>query len=289
MQSDKAMKKILVPTDFSDNAYRAAEYAARMGVEQQYNLHILHCYTATSSSFSASECDESEKESMTLKADITMKELLEKLQKEFPNLLISYSNERGLLEEVIPQEAAKKDYAVIVMGTTGSSANKNVFWGSNTAQIIAKTSIPVIAIPEDSASMKSNKIGLLTNFQAEELITLQEFMQIFNTQIDLDLIHIYGENDNLETVKDKLNAWSFNIRKFNNIQKIGYVMSPVVKSQSDLDSIPEVITQLVDKANIDMILVSKSRKSFFKRLFGSSVSKAMALDLHKPAFFSKTH
>lgn len=283
------MKKILVPTDFSDNAYRAAQYAAKMGIEQQYSLHILHCYTALSSTFSDNEASESEKDSLTLKADITMKEWVDKLQKEQPNLLISFSNERGLLTEVIPQEAAKNDYAVIVMGTTGSSGDKNIFWGSNTAQIIGKTTKPVIAIPDTPATLKSNKIGLLTNFQAEELITLQEFMQIFNTSIDLDLIHIYAENDNLEQVKENLNAWSFNIRKFNNIQKIGYVLSPTVKSHSDLDSIPEVITQLVDNSNIDMILVSKSRKSFFKRLFSNSVSKAMALDLHKPAFFSKTH
>lgn len=282
------MKKILVPTDFSDNAYRAAEYAAKMGVEQHYSLHLLHCYTARSENFGASEANATDEDPLLFKADITIKQWVEKLQKEYPTLLISFSNERGLIEEFIPQEAAKSEYAVIVMGTTGTSAKKNVFWGSNTAQIIAKTTKPVIAIPDNPISTNNNKIGLLTNFQAEELITLQEFMQVFNTNIDLDLIHIYAENDNIEEVKENLNAWSFNIRKFNNIQKIGYVISPTVKTQSDLDSIPEVITQLVDKANIDMILVSKSRKSFFKRLFRSSVSKAMALDLNKPTFFSKT-
>lgn len=280
------MKKLLVPTDFSNNAYHAADYAAQLAIKQQYGVHILHCYTALSSGFSDTE--NIDEDSHTLKADITMKEWVEKLQNTYPTLAISYSNERGLLEEVIPQQAEQGHYEAIVMGTTGASVDKNIFWGSNTALVIGKATIPVIAIPNIAVTTNSDKVGLLTNFKPEELLTLQEFLQLYNKTIDLELIHIYDEHEDVDEVKAKLEAWIFNIRKFNHIEKIGYVISPTVKDDRDLDTIPEVIAKLVDVANIETILVSKSRKSFFQRLFTPSISKAMALDLQTPAFFSKT-
>jgi len=282
------MKKILVPTDFSDNAYRAAQYAAKMGIEQHYSLHILHCYTASTTYLSHKNEEDDFNDDPILQADQTMKEWLEKLQKEYPKLPISFSNERGLLEEVIPHETEQADYAAVVMGTTGTSKNKNIFWGSNTALIIGKSHVPVIAIPNIEGNHTIKKIGLLTTFKAEELVTLQEYMQLFKGQVDLDLIHIYNYDEEVTEVKERIESWIFNIRKFNHIEKIGYVIGPTVKDDQELDTVPEVISKLVDIAMIDMLLVSNSRRPFLKRLFAPSVSKALTLDLPKPAFFSKT-
>lgn len=282
------MKKILVPTDFSGNAYRAAQYAAKMGIEQQYSLHLLHCYTASSAFLSSTNAADELNDDPILQADQTIEEWVEKLQKEYPQIAISFSNERGLLEEVIPHEIERADYAAVVMGTTGTSRNKNIFWGSNTSLIIGKSAIPVIAIPNIDFNQTTKKIGLLTNFKAEELITLQEYMHVFKGQVDLDLIHIYSHDEEVSEVKERIESWISNIRKFNHIDKIGYVIGPIVKDDQELDTVPEVISKLVDIAMIDMLLVSNSRRPFLKRLFSSSVSKTLALDLPKPAFFSKT-
>ena len=281
------MKKILVPTDFSDNAYRAAQYAAKMGTEQHFSLHLLHCYTASSAFVTPEVSDNDDSTDPILLADQTMNEWVSKLQKEYPSLVISHSNERGLLQEAVPEEAARGDYAAIVMGTTGASRKKNIFWGSNTALIIGKSPIPVIAIPDVNFNHNVKKIGLLTNFKPEELVTLKEYMELFKGPVDLDLIHIYNHDEAVSEVKERIESWIHNIRKFNHIEKVGYVIGPIVKDDQELDTVPEVITKLVDMAMVDILLISNSPKPFLKRLFGSSVSKALALDLPKPAFFSK--
>src|SRR5690606_18790333 len=113
---------------------------------QHYGLHIIHYYTAVSSSFDENEPATDEQPNL-LKADITIKEWAQRLQSAYPDVTLSYQDERGLLEEALPKEAKKEDYVAIAMGTTGASANKNIFWGSNTALIVAKSPSPVLVIP----------------------------------------------------------------------------------------------------------------------------------------------
>lgn len=281
--------KILVPTDFSENAFLAARYAAEIAKKHQYSLHVIHFYTAISSGFEENELETERDQSPILKADITIKEWVQKLQVLYPNILISYHNDRGLLDEALPKEAKKKDYVAIAMGTTGASANKNIFWGSNTALIVAKSPIPVIVIPNiEHISTAIEKVGLLTNFKQEELTTLQEFVHIFHQEIDVALIHVYKESEKETSVNNRLASWAFNIEEFSAVRQTNKLIAPTLKEDKDQDTIPEVISKLIDNQHVDIILVSKTRKTFFERLFTPSVSKAMTLRLQKPAFFGKT-
>ncbi|GHE23440.1 universal stress protein [Sphingobacterium griseoflavum] len=282
------MKKLLVPTDFSDNAYLAAQYAAELCKKQKYSLHIIHFYTANSSAFSDSEINTLTEQSDILKADLTIRELAEKLSNQFPEITISFHNERGLLDEALTKEANKGDYAAIVMGTTGATDDKNIFWGSNTALMTRKSPIPVIAVPNKPLDVAVEKVGLLTDFNQEELMTLHEFVHTFKDDFDLSLIHVFKENESASSILDRLDSWAFNVQEFSAVRRIDKLIAPIVKDDKDQDTIPEVVTKLIQDNHIDIILVSKSRKTFIERLFTSSVSKAIALDLQKPAFFGKT-
>lgn len=281
--------KILVPTDFSENAFLAARYAAEIAKKYHYSLHIIHFYTAVSSGFDENELEEGREESDLLKADLTIKEWVGRLQAQYPDIPISYNNDRGLLEEALPKQAKREDYVAIAMGTTGASANKNIFWGSNTALIVAKSPIPVIVIPNiEQITTEIKNVGLLTNFKQEELTTLQEFVHIFKQEIDVALIHVYKESESVASVNNRLDSWGFNVDEFSAVRQTNKLIAPTLKEDKDQDTIPEVISKLIDVQDIDIILVSKTRKTFFERLFTSSVSKAMTLKLQKPAFFGKS-
>lgn len=282
------MKKILVPTDFSPNALCAAHYAAKLAQEHNYGLHIFHCYTALSSTFEEESLAQEFKDSSILKADLTIVEFVTKIQTEFPALEITYENTRGLLAEVLPREAKKEGYACIIMGTTGSSAEKNSFWGSNTTKISSNSPIPIFAIPQQTTTYSHQKVGLLTNFKQEELISLKEYMHISGGIAELLLMHVYKETQSLSEIMEELETWKFNIQEFTNIQKIDYLIAPINKEDKNLDTIPEVISNLIEEHDLALIVVSKSRKSFFKRLFKNSVSTALTLKLEIPAFFGKT-
>lgn len=279
------MKKILVPTDFSENALLAAKYAADLCQRQGYTLHILHYYTVNSSGFSENDLKIETTQPDILKADLTILKWVELLKQEYPTVNITQENKRGLISERLVHEAKETQYLAIVMGTTGSSANKNIFWGSNTSSVIAKSPIPVIAVPNTRQYAEIKNVGLLTNFKEEELLTLREFLNIYQEPIALHLIHVHENN---EDIQSRLKSWLFNIQEFPLVTNTNILTAPLVKDDKNKDSIPEVIKHLTETNELNMILVSKSRKTFFQRLFSNSVSKAMALELKKPAFFGKS-
>ncbi len=280
-------KTLLVPTDFSNNSLSAAKYASKLAIEREYSVHLIHYYTAQSSSFATEELSKEFENSQILKADLTIVEFEKKLQEEFPTVNYTHRTARGFLQDTLPQEAKKSEYEIIVMGTKGHSDKKSVRWGSNTSAVAAKSPIPVLIVPNYFNQFKTQKIGLLTNFKTEELNTVHEFVDTFGPISQLELIHVYNKDEIESTVRKKLDEWSLKINQSISIDQINPCIGHLQSNNKELDTIAEVIHDLVDKNDIDIVLITKSRKSFFERLFNPSVSKAVVLDINKPSYFSK--
>jgi len=276
-------KKILVPTDFSTNAESALNYATQLAQKNKLALHIFHAYSALSVPFD----NESLNDSPYFKADILMQNLSQALQSKYPNLELSTQCSRELLTEVLPKIAAEGNYQVLIMGTQGASANKNRLIGSNTYALTQLSPIPVLAIPIGHDDIRLTNVGLLSNFKEEELEVLQQFSQSFGHDFRLKLMHVELDPESQENAADKLALWKYRIQKQNPIQEVAIEIASIQRDVKELDSIPEVINEMIVDENIDILLVTKTRRSFFQRLFTRSVSKTIALRLLVPTFFSK--
>lgn len=274
---------ILVPTDFSENARYAAEYAAELANSKDYDLHLLHCYTTSS------VMDENDDlfRTNSLNADEKIQEWKTRLLQMFPNLSITLECSRSLITEKLTELSKKDDFELIIMGASGTRANQSIYWGSTTMAVASQADIPVLVIPNNKTSLLTTHVALLTNFKSEELDTFKAYTGLFGTPQQLTLIHVYKENQKKQNVLETLESWIFNIREMVLTEKIEYVPEPIQKDDEDLDTVPEVVSNIIHKINPDMILVTPSRKSFFERLFKTSVSKAIALELEKPTFFDK--
>lgn len=277
-------KTIIVPTDFSENALYAATYACQLAKQNKYNLHLFHCYTSKTVMVDDETADEDNK---ILKADVLIEELKESLERQFSNVTISTECRTGLLTEVLPEYAIEPNFSLIVMGTTGAGSQKNISWGSNTNQISSKSTIPVLAIPFGYSDFSFKKIAILSNFKTEELDTIKEFINLVSDIENLDVIHIYKDNTKENDVEEQLNLWSFNIKHLNGIGNVNTISAFTDQHDEALDTVPEVINHCINQGNYDLVLVTKTRKSFFERLFKNSISKEVALDLRRPTFFDK--
>lgn len=273
-------KTILVPTDFSENAFFATLYACKLALKQGYEIELFHCYTTTSTVF-----DEGDENIPILKADVLILEWKENLHKQFPTLTIATTCVTGLLGEVLPTLSRQEKYALIVMGTTGSGKGKPLAWGSNTNNIIFKSAVPVLAIPNLYDKFSFDRVAMLTNFKPEELETLTGYLDNVGTIPQLDIIHIYKDLDEQGKIENILASWSFNIEEISGIDEVKTVSSAIDSQDPDLDTVPEGIQHIITQHDYDIILVSKTRKSFFERLFRPSVSKQIVLNLDRPAFF----
>lgn len=270
-------KTILVPTDFSANALHAAQYACQIAKQNDYDIELFHCYTSSTAI--------DEENSTELKADVLIKELKEQLLKYHPTLNIKTKCVSRLLTDVFPEYAVGPEFALVVMGTTGAGEGKPIIWGSNTSFISSKTKIPVIAIPPGTEKFASENIAILTNFKSEEIETLNNYIHYVSPIKNLDIIHIYKDNKKTKDIEQQLQDWSFNIKQLSAIEQVNIIAQPIQHDNEEMDSIPEVINHIVGTQSYDIILVTKTRKTFFERILSTSVSKQITLNLQKPTFF----
>lgn len=277
-------KKIIVPTDFSENAFIAAKYACQLALTHGYGIYLFHCYSAKITIF-----DEkiNEKETITplLRGDLIMAEWVDSLSKEFPSLLIESECKNGLITDILPKIATEPPFSLIVIGSNGLSRDASPMFGSTTSQIATQSHIPVLAIPANIAKHENTKTAILTNFKDDELDSLKDFISLVSQIHELDIIHVYQNSDDKESVNISLKNWAEKIQEITPKTKINTVLKPINYSDKGLDTIAEVINNTIKENKYDIVIVTKTRKSFFDKWFSISISKEIILELEAATYF----
>ncbi len=276
-------KQILVPTDFSHHALIAARYASSMAKQLGWSLHLIHTYTPFSSSFANEKFNQELLDHETDKAYANMRAFHDELAAEFPDLEITTSCLTGLLGDVLPEISGQAKNELIVMGTKGASGLKHVILGSNTFEIIRKSPIPVLAVPETQAAFRWETIGLLTNFKQSEINALQSAVAIVGRPKGLTLLHMFEKDSHRNEVD--LTSWKDHIQDRLKISKISYKAENLVNRMDVWEDFPDYVFNMVESENIDVLVVTQERKGFLTKLFSRNLVKAIAHQLKVPVFF----
>ena len=200
------MFKILLPTDFSDNAWNAISYAMEFFKNEQVTFYLLHTYTPAfyrmdymlgGPSFSAIP---------DVGVDISqagLENTLEQVKEKFnnPNHSLKTISAFNMLTDEINEVSEEKDIDLIVMGTQGATGAAEVFLGSNTVFVLRKAMVPVLVIPEGYSFRKVDRMVFPTDYwtayKEEEIDTLKGFATIHGTEITV--LHVKEEYDLNET------------------------------------------------------------------------------------------
>jgi nucleotide-binding universal stress UspA family protein len=276
--------KILVPSDFSENANTAVQFAIDLAKKRGFDIHLYHNYTVSSSTFDDVNSDSSDD---NFKADVLMADLIEKLKANNPTIVFTSKCERGIITESLLKETKNTTYSAIIMGTKGKTDDTSVIVGSTTYAVSQKSNIPVIAIPFNYQTKDIKKIGLLSNFKYAELDTLNEYIKIFGSDVKVQIIHVHYHSESESDIEDKLEIWKYQIKKHTEITDVDIEVDSIQTDVEELDTIPEVINDIIKDEEIDVVLITKTRKSFFERLFKKSVAKQIIHHPIIPTFFSK--
>lgn len=146
------MKKILIPTDFSENSNDALDYAVALFKDIDACFYILNTYeqVVPLDYFDTSIATNIDLLQMLKKnSEEQLQKVKEKLE---ANMLkngqvCQVISEMGNLTTVVKEWVEKEGIDVIVIGTKGETSSGNVVFGSNTIQIINKRLVPVLAVP----------------------------------------------------------------------------------------------------------------------------------------------
>ena len=196
-------KNILLPTDFSDNAWSAAVYTLKLYAEDVCTFYFLH-----TSKINVSVMSNLSNKLLDIMAKNDMKELTDlKEMAETVNANANHNFEIILstkdLKDAIESAVKKFNVDLVVMGTKGATKAKELILGSNTVEIIKNMTLcPIMAIPDEFDFVEPKQIAFPTDFNrfyGEELVSLKRLADLYNSKIRI--VHISNE-DNLTTSQD---------------------------------------------------------------------------------------
>lgn len=269
------MKKILVPTDFSVNAMKAITYAIAIAKRSGATIYLLHIIEPVIDHIHQPSImhDRLQHEIIAGRThDLTL--LKKTLMEAHHGVAITTALESGVVTTAILDYAKKLAPDLIVMGTQGASHLKEVFWGSVTGGLIAKTTIPVLAVPMHYAMQQPDSIVFATNHFEKNTRQISRFIELARlfkavvhvvVFIDTDTGSVFEYVDYQKKLADYL---TFIKKAYPDITFTGQLLEGR-KFEMTLEEYDR-------KNGIDMIVMITYHKSFWEKLMKRSITKKMA-------------
>lgn len=262
------MKTLLIPTDFSDNAFIASQYGAHLASKLGYKVLFYNAYIVLYAGFEEKGASVQQIEWADEEATKGMKSWIEKLKSYYPNLEIEGKCERGFLVDAIKDEL-KEDSSIIgvVMGSKGATNLSETLFGSTTYAVIKNSDIPVLVVPSNTPDFKLEKAGYFTGLNdhdATALNTMNDFLAL-----DSEKLFIHLSSQSKEELRVDLQDWK---TKLGELDYVKTADVQVVNSDRSWLSI-NIIAAGMD---LDLLVFSRPQKPFFKQLFHRSLTKEIS-------------
>jgi nucleotide-binding universal stress UspA family protein len=182
------MKRILVPTDFSEYAENALKVAAIIAKKNNCEIFLLHLLELPNQMNDAVTGGSSIPEVMLFikKANETLQKTKEQPYLNGISVNASVQFERAF--SGILSFNKKNEIDLIVMGSHGTSGIEEVLIGSNTEKVVRLSEIPVLVIKKDIRDFKFNNFVFASDFSKETKKPFKkmiEFAKIFNANLYL--------------------------------------------------------------------------------------------------------
>lgn len=268
------MRTILIPTDFSQNALHAINYAIELNKCERTYFYLLHAYADEVYGPYESKEGESVDDQKTLikkNADDSLNNIVADLTKKHHNPKHSFEviSVFESLVDAVNDFANKVNVDLVIMGTQGQTADKKLTFGSHTVQVFKYVRCPVLAIPENFEYVQPKKIVFPTNYmlpyKRRELQLLNSLAGEFKSEVhclyisDFDALS-QRQVDNRRFLQESLND--------------AFLFFERVPVQNKGKAIMEYISQ----KEIDLLVMVNSRHSFLEdMLYRSTVDQ---LGLH---------
>lgn len=267
------MYNLLIPTDFSENARKAANYALWLFQGQKVNLILFNAYgTSRSEGSMLISIDDILKKD----ADKEMAKEIERVEElASPGIKINGFTRNCTLISYIAEVCDDWNIDLIILGTKGETGLRGKVFGSNATNVIHKVSVPVLAVPE-SALLDDNgqyNIALGTDlkpFKGRELLSrLVLELDSDIRQVQFEIFYITPEPSEIDP---KVKVYFDNIGGDEENTYVNIVDKDIA---SGLD-------QYIQKRKPDLMLLVHRRDSFINRLMGNSISQSMLLKAEIP-------
>lgn len=269
---------ILVPTDFSNDAYNALFYVTQLYKHRKCTFHIVHAYDRQSH---FKEAYAGGKDLMQYIGDRTeecLKETYHKIitdteNNHLHNFLTVSRN--GYLDKEVKAYMADSPIDLLVMGNKGRTGAKEIFLGGNTIQMVkSKIPCPVLCVPKEIDFKTISQLAYITDFthalEDHALDTLKYLASTYGAS--LHILHI-SDNEKITSSQEKNKE--FLSEYFDDI-RVHFHTSPRRKSKA------ETAAEFVKEQGIDLIAMLYYKHYLLDKLFREPVVLDLSFYLEIP-------
>jgi nucleotide-binding universal stress UspA family protein len=273
------MKRILVPTDFSEYAENALKVAAIIAKKNNCEIFLLHLLELPNQMNDAVTGGSSIPEVMLFikKANETLQKIKEQPYLNEISVNASVQFERAF--SGILSFNKKNEIDLIVMGSHGTSGIEEVLIGSNTEKVVRLSEIPVLVIKKNIRDFKFNNFVFASDFSTETKKPFKkmiEFAKIFDANLYLVTIctpNSFKTTKMSEEIMKKFIA-SFEIENYST-----HIYNDV--------NIENGIINFTNSIDADLIGLCTHGRTGFAHFFNGSISEDLVNHTAKPVITFK--
>ncbi len=182
------MKRILVPTDFSQQAEQALKVAVQIASQNDSEIFLHHSMEMP---LHLANSNTGELPEALFFIKLAEKEFEELFKKPYlKEVKIQESIGHGEIYEDIQTSVKNNNIDLIVMGSHGASGFREMFIGSNTEKVVRTSKIPVLVIKNEHRDFKVKDFVFATDFSKECKKPFQQALQ-FAQGLDAHLHLLY--------------------------------------------------------------------------------------------------
>lgn len=272
------MRVIIVPTDFSENAFNALTCALEYFKYETSKIIIIHTYADEVYDHKAVISRELLEEYKRIKhkdSEQGLAQVVKQAMDYAPNPRHTLETRAlfGTLLDEVNRLVESEDADLIVMGTQGKTADRKITYGSNTLQIIKYVKCPVLGIPLGYHFESPERIlfpsELLIPYKNRELKLLSCLARSFRAELHL----LYISNfDRLSLRQEDVKAaWEYRFRE-----------SVTTYTRHDEGDTAQIINKIITEKDIRLLVMVNSKHTYMETLIHKSTIDSVGLNTKIP-------
>jgi nucleotide-binding universal stress UspA family protein len=273
------MKRILIPTDFSEQAENALKVAAQIAKKHGSEIYVLNSLELPSN-LSNSGSTGSMPESLFF-IKLAEKQFEELLKKPYLKDLLLHEAiiGHGEIFNDVSEVVKEKNIDLIIMGSHGTNGFMEMFIGSNTEKVVRTSKIPVLVIKNEHLDFKTDNFVYATDFSEECKVPFKEaqnFAEMSNSSLNLLYVNTPTEFKTTQEINERIkdflkdqNEENINIHIYNDT------------------SIEKGILNFASETNANLIGMGTHGRKGISHFFNGSVSEDLVNHANMPVMTFK--
>jgi nucleotide-binding universal stress UspA family protein len=269
------MKKILILTDFSDQAAPALDAAVKFSAKLNANLILFNSFISQpvlsefgGTPWSVEElllADEGKKKLNFVKEDVEALTAL--LPVADHHASVNCLQGMGGLGSQVKELLEKEQVELIIMGARNGSAWSHILMGSDTVSVINHADRPVLIIPAGHPLKQLRKVTIATDFDGADLKAvhyLTRLGRLFEFTIEIVHVKLWGKNDPGD-------AQRLDFEK--HVSKFNY--PGITYDEAGGKDLANRLNNLCEANGSDLLVLVHDQHSSLNRLFNKTQAKSL--------------